>query len=240
MPGSGGFGGSGGATAVACLPSFTDTFTAGMSSGYWGPSPVSPCASASIVKDALVEQIAGECQDTAALALDTSRFEVCGDFDFQVQYTLNSFPDPTYMERWAGVRIQGLGPVGPAGIDPNGMSIERFASASLMPFGAYRSFTSDSTASTLYSTADTAGALRITRVGDVMTAYYYNPNGATPWAMVRTDMVSTEPMTISLYSGMTEAAGQTISFDNVSFTVMSAASALFSPAPALSLPFLQE
>ena len=181
--------------------------------------PTGTCATVTDA-DAAVEQVADGCADTAGLALDTSRAQICGDFDFQVDYTLTSFPVSASQGRWTGVRIQTLGSGGSSGSTP-GMTIERYSANYLSPTEYYKSYTSDSsdTASTLGSTSDTGGKLRITRTGAMMTSYYWQAATAT-WSMLRTESITTAPMLVVLYTATSEPTGETVSFDNAVFTPM--------------------
>jgi len=99
----------------------------------------------------------------------TSGCKVQGDFDLMVDYALLNWPSNN------GVRI-GLGAIG---------AVERVSRANNEP-PAGEHYAADFQGNTVITgTTHTSGTLRMTRTGDVLTAYYRNPDGQ--WVQIYTE-----------------------------------------------------
>jgi hypothetical protein len=202
------------ATGPVCIGNSTDDFSSGTLAPYWAPWDT--CGTTSVSAGALVLDRPAACTGSLGAVLDTCNFEVCGDFDTQVDFALKNFTIPATASRYAGMNVHSLAGATPAW----NVTVERLDS-SYINFNVpqqqnYKGYTtsSEDASSTFVATADTSGRFRITRVGTTLTAYYWHTSA---WVPITATSAPADPMlVIGVYAGGTDPTALTVTFDNFS------------------------
>ena len=190
------------------------------------------CGSASVAGNALVLQHNGTCSQTlgGVVRLDSSRYQICGDFDIRVDFDLKVFSIPTSISRFAVVHAFAPNPT-------NGIALERYNIAAtyscVSARETYKAWTSNSTdcSSTFRPSSDRTGTFRFTRVGTTVTAYYFasadagvadageDAGGGALWVPIRSATTVSTPWGLEFYTGYSANGGdpapQTVHFSNL-------------------------
>ena len=196
-----------------CLGNITDDFSDGNLIPYWVPStgcsPFLPYESGG----KLVMDWPSGCPIDASVAvsLNSSLYQLCGDFDVQVDFEIVSMPSPPIATHWLEFYVFKPGQV---------FSIARDRAASTYscrPYLNYYAANEWSTVptecgSTTILTSDLVGKLRITRTGTTLSSYYWN---GSSWVLARTGSTTTDAMYIGSYSGSGDGTGHIYTLDNL-------------------------
>jgi hypothetical protein len=202
------------ATGPVCIGNATDDFSSGMLAPYWAPWDT--CGTTTVSAGALVLDRPAACTGSLGAVLDTCNFEVCGDFDAQVDFALTNFAIPATASRYAGMNVHSVAAATPAWT----ITVERldssYVNASVPQQQNYKGYTTSSVDadSNFVATADTSGRFRITRVGTTLTAYYWNTSA---WVPITSTSAPADPMlVIGVYAGSSDPTALTVTFDNFS------------------------
>jgi hypothetical protein len=202
------------ATGPVCIGNATDDFSSEMLAPYWVPWDI--CGTTAVSAGALVLDRPATCTGSLGAVLDTCNFEVCGDFDAQVDFALKNFAIPATASRYAGMNVHPLAAATPAW----NISVERlnssYINSNVPQQQNYKGYTTSSVdaSSTFVATADTSGRFRITRVGTTLTAYYWNTSA---WVPITVTSAPADPMlVIGVYAGGDDPTALTVAFDNFS------------------------
>ncbi|HMQ14923.1 MAG TPA: DUF5011 domain-containing protein [Phycisphaerae bacterium] len=179
-----------------------------------------PCATVSETNGRLEIFTPANCQ-YAGYRPNPANRRLCGDFDARIDFTLVNYPQPTSGARWAAFRVHTLS-------DTHVATMERTVSAAsstctLNSTSYYKSFTtsSDNCNSTVRPTTHQSGKMRITRRGNIIATYYWEPV-AGDWVIMRQETVTTADLHIQVDTGKggpgtnALATPQTAAFDNFS------------------------
>jgi dipeptidyl aminopeptidase/acylaminoacyl peptidase len=201
-----------------CIGNATDDFSSGTLAPHW--SPWDNCGTTAVSAGALVLDRPAACPGTLGgslgAVLDTCNFEVCGDFDAQIDFALTNFAIPATASRYAGMSVHSPAAATPAW----NLSVERldssYVNANVPQQQNYKAYTTSSVDadSTFVATADTSGRFRITRVGTTLTAYYWNTSA---WVSITATSAPADPMLVlGVYAGSDDPTAFTVAFDNFS------------------------
>ena len=205
-------------TGPVCIGNATDDFSSGTLAPHW--SPWDNCGTTAVSAGALVLDRPAACPGTLGgslgAVLDTCNFEVCGDFDAQIDFALTNFAIPATASRYAGMSVHSPAAATPAW----NLSVERldssYVNANVPQQQNYKAYTTSSVDadSTFVATADTSGRFRITRVGTTLTAYYWNTSA---WVSITATSAPADPMLVlGVYAGSDDPTAFTVAFDNFS------------------------
>lgn len=190
-----------------CVGNTTDDFGDGNIAPSW--MDISTCGTASESGGQLILDKIPGCPGTSFVIV-ISNYQVCGDFDVQIDFDLASWPSPT-IARFAVLGVRDA-------VTGVGLNIERFRNAFTEPctpfLDSYKSWSDNSSncVSTFVSTSDMQGKFRITRAGTTFTSYYWN---GSSWVTVRSNTGSAGPSIIWLYSGSDDAGSHQVRMDNL-------------------------
>src|SRR5262249_30712303 len=132
------------------------------------------CGTAAFDDNGLTLTRDGTCtadQQGGFIQLDTTKWQLCGDFDMTVDFDLTQFSVPPSGSRWVAWRAYDPAASG------NGIALERYnvglggCYPSTMTYKSWTSSSTDCSAATFRSTTDVTGTLRVTRVGSTVTSY---------------------------------------------------------------------
>jgi hypothetical protein len=219
--------GEAGHAGVQCLGNVSIDFAA--LAPYWVDMSRA-CGAATFASGALQLTRNGACtseQPGGWIGLDPTRWQLCGDFDVQVDFELVSFTIPSSGggTRWAVVRA--FDPASSAGI-----ALERYAAPPANPCPpstqSYKSWSTTSVdcgGATMIPTTDATGAMRLTRAGGTVKSYYRTAaNGGTWTSFVTASGMTTTPWTLVFYTGYDASGGDRTS-QSVSFRALQVSSA---------------
>lgn len=198
------------ASTACCLGNITDDFSDGTLGPLW--LDISTCGSANESGGQLVLDKQAGCGGTSFVQVytDPSSYQLCGDFDVQVDFALVDWPAPA-IARFVSFSTRSLA-------DGTGMSIERFRNAFTEPctpfLEQYKAWdvNSSNCASTMIPTSDMTGKFRLQRTGSTISAYFWNGSG---WTFARSASVDTGPMYLTMYSGSDDAGSHQVRMDNL-------------------------
>jgi hypothetical protein len=199
-----------------CIDTYFDDFNDGVldtDTNRW-----EPCATVSEVNGRLEIFTPANCQ-YAGYQLRPANRRLCGDFDARIDFSLVNFPQPTSGARWMSFRVHTLSGTHVA-------TMERVVNAgssscTLNSTSYYKSFTTSSADcdSTVRPTTHQSGKFRITRRGNIIATYYWEPS-AGDWIIVRHETATTAELFIQVDTGKggtnALATPQTAAFDNFS------------------------
>ncbi len=218
---------------AACVGDVSMTFSA--ASAYW-VNQSTPCGTVSFPGgDSVSMTRRGSCAtdagsaSTAAIIQLAPQWVLCGDFDISLAFGLVAFPVPT--SGWASASLRafdpGTTPEDLFGPTHDGMAVERADDTSFSPPQVYKSYTTNSadTAAVHVGTTDTAGQLRITRLGTAVAGYYWASADAGAdagaWVLLNSATLPSVPWTVRIYP----AGGASAADDVVEFAGLNATSA---------------
>lgn len=205
-----------GQTSPPCIDTYFDDFN----DGVLDPDTViwNPCATVSEVAGRLELYTPPSCP-TAGYQLNPAMRVLCGDFDAQIDFDLVAFAQPTNGARWVSFRVHLVGGGHVATVER-----VRNSSSSSCTFSSnsyYKSYTSSSAdcSSTIRPTSHMSGRFRITRRGNIIATYYWEPSAAN-WVIMRQETASTADLRIEVAMSRTGsnplATPQLVAFDNLS------------------------
>ena len=196
--------------AACCFGNITDDFNDGSLGPIW--VDLSTCGTAKEQSGQLVLDKQAGCAGTSFVQVysDPSRYQLCGDFDVQIDFALIDWPAPV-IARFVTFSARSIA-------DGYGMSIERFQNAFTEPCTPYLEqykawdVNSSNCASTMIPTSDMSGKFRIQRVGSTISSFFWNGSG---WTFARSAPVETGPMYLTMYSGSNDAGSHQVRMDNL-------------------------
>lgn len=215
----------------ACLGNTTIDFAS--LAPYWVDSSTS-CGTATFGGNAVTLTRTGSCsadQQGGFISLDTTKWQLCGDFDMTVDFNLTQFGAPAGGSRWMAWHAYD-----PVSASPSGIAEERYdvAFSGCYPSSeTYKSWTtssSDCGGAIFRATTAVTGALRVARVGSTVTSYTWVPAdagadggdaGGGSWSVFDTGTgMTTTPWTMVFYTGMYAGDGtnQTVKLSNLVIT----------------------
>lgn len=217
-----------GGTGAPCLGNVTIDFSS--RAPYWTDASTA-CGTATFGSSGLTLTRDGTCtadQQGGVIQLDTTKWQLCGNFDMQVDFDLAQFAVPPNGARWAAWRAQD--PAAPA----NGIALARYnvgdlASCSQSLTMSYESWTSsrvnDCAGELGAETKQVSGTMRLQRRDDQVLSYLTMerdggvPDAAPPdWVSIQlASHMTLTPWTIVFYTGVWSGDGnaQSVRFSNL-------------------------
>ncbi len=191
-----------------CLGSYVETFSDNSIASMW--SVDATCGAVAQQSGKLVLNYPSGCPAFVGcgMNLNGGSFQLCGDFDIQVDYELTSWPAPDFSQ-WASFYARAT-----AGF----FVIERYTritSGGCVPYASgYKSYwlNSDDCASTFVSSNESASRMRIRRIGASTETMH---GDGSVWTIVRSENIGTEPVTFGVYTASQSGPGHVVSFDNL-------------------------
>ncbi len=214
------------ASAADCLGNVTRDFEDGQLAPLLTTSADPGCGAGTVQATGgalVVSRPAGigtNCANGASLA---PAYQLCGDFDIQVDFDLVTFgAPPSGRTRYATLYAWNQSGGGYLGIE------RQITSAGLgcRPFpDMYKTFfnTTDDCASSFVSTSQAQGRFRITRTGATWQASYWN---GTAWVVTRTETGAIGPVGFTMYAGGDSPDVQDVHFDDLAVTSATCTGAL--------------
>lgn len=209
-------------TSACCLGNYSDDFNDGIDSPYLTYIPT--CATVSEDSGSLIIDVPDSCAiypTYANVRLD-SAYELCGDFDVQVDFDLVYWPPPSPPGvghyRYAELIVY----IGDLQASFDYIYIARISytnSDGCTPLESYKSGydNSDNCTVTMIPTSDLQGKFRINRTGTTISAYYWN---GSSWVVTSTATGPTIPATFiqfetETYPGGGPGGGHRVKIDNL-------------------------